>query len=1134
VFGFGLNSDKVAIPTRLGVMFITIFGSFVTIVLHTEEVKSIFSYSKQYGNYRKSFRIIFCRSVNPIFFNSIKEFFMNTVDTLIKQSASVLQSTSSRLARMAAFVVFGVVFAFAGEVFAQVSGTVKDDEGAPLPGVSIRVKGANKGAVTNKQGQYNIALSDNDKVLVFSLVGYKKKEVEINGRSAIDMVLALDYQKLEDVVVVGYGSAIKREITGNIAKVKGSEIADMPVATIDAAIQGKAAGVVVQASSGKVGSGISIRVRGPSSLSASNEPLYVVDGIPISTDIGNGITTSISTNPLVDLNPQDIESIDVLKDAAAAAIYGARGANGVVLISTKRGKSGRTKVTISAQQGFSDPTKILRVLNAQEYVDYFRRAAAATDSILGRPATAANSRRLLFENILARESLDTWGTPDQANTDWSKEVLRTAPMTQIDFSVSGGSERTTFYASGQYLNQTGVVIGNNLERFTGRLNIEQKVTDNLTAGFNVSVARSLNRRLPGDNAFSSPMQAIALAPVTPTRIPKGLPGEGLLVGSPPGDIEVPFYYNPLLEVGNSNRDLTVLRNIGNVFGELLIIEGLKFRTEFGFDLTNQTDARFSNSITQFNSGSPQGFASVGTTGIDNFNVNSFFNFNRTFDIHTLDVTLGLQYQRSQVRDGYAEARDFPSDAFRTLTTGARKTDARSAQTDYAFAGYFARVNYKLSDRYLFSLSGRMEGSSRFGSANRYGFFPAASAGWLISQEDFWKDIQSTVSFLKLRASYGITGNAEIGNFASRTLVSGDAAYNGIPGTRPFQLGNNGLTWETVTALDLGLDFGFLDNRITGEIAVYDKRTTGMLLSVQVPQSTGFNTVVRNVGAMENQGLEITLNTDNVNEEMFSWRTSLNFATNRNNISALDKQVVQGGIDNMSRAAEGFALGSFFTVEYAGVDRNNGDALFYKNTLNADGTRDRTTTNRYVDAQRVYIGSALPAWTAGVTNTFRFFRDLEFSFQFNGQFGNLLNFFGVGRFSSANARFEDNQTADQLDSWTPTNRNARNPQARFRLVNGDQSSSRFIVDGSFVRLRNVTIAYNIPKSILEPTNVINSVRIFVTGQNLWTATSYIGWDPEVNADYLVAGGGSAGNLAIGYDFYTAPQVRTILFGVNIGF
>lgn len=1059
---------------------------------------------------------------------------MNVFTTRYNTVGRAKESAFGVFGRMVTLALVALLFSISPILAQQVSGTVKDDDGSALAGVAIRVKGANKGAITNRQGQYTIALSESDKVLVFSLVGYKKKEVEISGRTTIDIVLPLDFQKLEDVVVVGYGSAIKRDITGNVAKVKAAEIADIPVPTIDAAIQGKAAGVVVQSSSGKVGSGISVRVRGPSSLSASNEPLYVVDGIPISADIGTSIATSIGSNPLVDLNPQDIESIDVLKDAAAASIYGARGANGVVLITTKKGKQGRTKVNVSVQQGFSDPTRTLRFLNAQEYVDYFRRAAAATDSILNRPMTAANSRRRLFENILIGESLETWGTPNQVNTDWSREVLRTAPMTQIDFNVSGASDRTSFYASGQYLNQTGVIVGNNLQRFTGRVNIEQKITDNLTAGFNVSVARSQNLRLPGDNAFSSPMQAVALAPVTPVRIPEGQPGAGLLVGSPPGDIEFPFYYNPLLEVGNATRNLTVLRNIGTVYGELLIVEGLKFRTEFGFDLTNQTDDRYFNSITQRNTGAPQGLGISAATGIDNFNVNSYFNYNKTFDIHSLDFTAGLQYQRSQSRDSYAEARDFPSDAFRTLTTGARKTDARSAQTDYAFGSYFGRLNYKLSDRYLLSLSGRIDGSSRFGAANRYGFFPAASAGWVISQEDFWKEIQESVSFLKVRASYGITGNAEIPNFASRTLVSGDAAYNNIPGTRPSQLGNDNLTWETVNSADVGLEFGFLNNRITGEIALYDKRTSGMLLSVQVPQSTGFNTVQRNVGSMLNQGIEFTLNTDNVNDENFSWRTSLNFAANRNEVLELQGQVIQGGIDNMSRAEKGYPIGSFFTVEYAGVNPDNGDALFYRNTLRPDGTRDRTTTNVYTDAQRVFIGSALPAWTAGVTNNFRFFRDLEFSFQFNGQFGNLLNFYGVGRYSSANARFEDNQTANQLNSWTPTNRNTRIPQARFRLSNGDQASSRFIEDGSFVRLRNVTIAYNLPKSIFEGGNVVSSVRLYVTGLNLWTATNYTGWDPEVNADYLVAGGGSAGNLAIGYDFYTAPQVRTILFGVNVGF
>jgi TonB-linked SusC/RagA family outer membrane protein len=1012
----------------------------------------------------------------------------------------------------------------------QIQGVIIDDTGAILRGVSIRIKGTTKGAISDKDGKYSIAASAGD-VLVFSLVGYSKKEITVTGdRMSINVIMGLDLQKLEDVVVVGYGSQSKRDLTGNVAKVKAAEIADVPVPTFDAAIQGKAAGVVIQGSSGKVGSAISVRVRGQSSLSAENTPLYVVDGVPISTEVGSGITTRNRTNPLVDLNPQDIESIDILKDAASASIYGARGANGVVVITTKKGKVGKTRVNVSLQQGFSESTRRIRFLNAQEYVDYFRAAAATTDSILARPITAGNSRRALFERILQEQSLGTWGTPNAASTDWSNEILRSAPMTQLDFNISGGSERTSFYASGQYLNQTGILVGNGLERFSGRLNLEQKVSDIFTAGFNISVARSVNLRLPGDRSFTSPMQALALAPVTPAKDP----ATGLPVGTPPGNIDVPFYYNPLIQVGNADRTLTILRSIGMMFGEINILEGLKFRTEFGFDLLNQQDASYFNSKTQRASGTSLGFASTAGTATDNININSFFSYYRTFDAHTVDATLGFSYQRSQNRDNYAEAQDFPSDNFKMLTAGARKTDARSRQTDFAFASYFVRANYKYADKYLLSLSARVDGSSRFGENNRYGLFPAASAGWVLSSEEFLKD-NSTVSFLKLRASYGLVGNAEIPNFASRNLVDGLGTYGGQPGTTPNQLGNPNLTWETTAQADIGVEFGLLDNRITGEIAVYDKQTRGMLLDVQVPATTGFNTVTQNLGRMENKGIEIVLNTENIIDEEFSWRTNLTAAFNANKVLDLQTQVIEGGLNAMSRAQEGLPIGAYYTVEYAGVNPDNGDALWYRNTRNPDGSLDRSTTNRYNEAQRVYIGNALPTWTGGVTNSFRFFRDVEFSFQFTGQFGNLLNFFGVGQFSSANARFEDNQTIDQLNSWTPTNRNTRIPQARFRLSNGDQASSRFIQDGSFVRLRTVTLAYNLPKSLLEPLQISN-VRVFLTAQNLWVATAYNGWDPEVSADDIGnrLGGGSQNSISLGYDFYTAPQPRTIMVGINVGF
>jgi len=459
-----------------------------------------------------------------------------------------------------------------------------------------------------------------------------------------------------------------------------------------------------------------------------------------------------------------------------------------------------------------------------------------------------------------------------------------------------------------------------------------------------------------------------------------------------------------------------------------------------------------------------------------------------------------------------------------IASAARKTDASSTQSDYRFASYFSRLNYKFNDKFLLGLSARIDGSSRFGADNRYGFFPAVSAGWVISEESFLKDVE-LISFMKLRASWGQTGNAEIGNFPQLGLFTGDAGYGALPGQRPSQLANPSLGWETTNQIDIGLDFGILRNRINGEIDYYEKNTTGLLLNVNVPGSTGFSTQTKNVGALTNKGFEFVLNTDNLVGQ-FKWRTSLNASTNNNKITDLQGQVIEGGLANMSRAVEGQPLGTFFTVEYAGVDPENGDALFYKNTTGADGTVDRSTTNRYNDAQRAVIGSPLPKWVAGVTNTFSY-KGVELSVFLNGVFGNKLNFYGAGRFSSANGRFEDNQTANQLNAWTPENTDTNVPQARLFFNNGAQASSRFIEDGSFVRLRNVTLAYNLPKSIINKIK-LNNVRLYVTGQNLLTFTKYSGWDPEVNADDIVS------NIALGYDFYTTPQAKTFMGGLNISF
>ncbi|MCU0325120.1 MAG: TonB-dependent receptor [Spirosomaceae bacterium] len=991
------------------------------------------------------------------------------------------------------------------------------EDGSVLPGVSITVKGTTKGATTDGNGVYRISAPANG-TLQATFVGFTIAEKAINGSSEIDFILSPDVKSLSEVIVTGYGSQIKRELTGNIAKIKASDIADQPVTTFEQTMQGKAAGVQINQGTGKLGQAIQIRVRGQSSVSASNEPLYVIDGIPVIQD--DLSTFGGGTNPLADINPQDIESIEILKDASAGAIYGARAANGVVLITTKRGKSGRTNVNFGAQYGTSQPTRAVKFLNTQQYIDFYRIAAGNSDKIDGIDPKDPDSYTSYMESFFDAQSLGTLGTANQADTDWGALAFQDAPMAQYDLNLNGGSDKTTFYISGQLLDQKGILIGNKLNRMAGRINLTHKVSDRFNIGFNMGLTRTFNNRLSGDRQFDNPLQMVALPPMTPAKDPE----TGLPVGTPPGDISIPVYYNPLINIGNAYYNTNVHRNISSVFGELLIFKGLRFRSEFALDLLNQQEELYYNSKTQRNFGAPNGLGQNIFTRVENYNTNNYFVYDNNFGIHGINATVGMSYQNSQTKTNFIEGRDFPSDAYRMIASAALKSNGSSTETNFRFASYFARANYKLMDKYLLGLSARIDGSSRFGKDSRYGFFPAVSAGWVISEESFLKEVK-LISFLKLRASYGVTGNAEIGNFPQLGLFTGDATYGTLPGQRPSQLGNPNLRWETTNQVDIGIDFGLLNNRINGEIDYYSKETTGLLLNVNVPGTTGFSTQVRNVGSLTNKGYEFVLNTDNL-IGAFKWKTSLNASRNINNITNLNGQVIEGGLNAMSRAVEGQPLGTFFTVEYAGVDPANGDALWYKNTTTADGSLDRSTTNRYNQAQRVVIGNALPKWIGGVTNTFSY-KGLELSVFFNGVFGNKINFYGAGRFSSANGRFEDNQTVNQLDAWTPQNTDTKVPQARLFFNNGAQPSSRFIEDGSFVRLRNVTLAYNLPKAVISKLKM-SSARIFLTGQNLLTFTKYSGWDPEVNADDVVT------NVALGYDFYTAPQAKTITGGINIGF
>jgi|LakMenEpi03Aug12_release.lakeMendotaPanAssembly.Ray.scaffolds.fasta_scaffold00706_51 TonB-linked SusC/RagA family outer membrane protein len=1023
-------------------------------------------------------------------------------------------------------IVCAMIFAIGG--FAQttpITGKVLDEKGVPVSGASVLERGTKNGTNTANDGTFSLNVKSGATLVVTGL-GFEAKQLTASSGNLM-IQLTSEVKSLNEVVVTGFGSQIKKDLTGNIARVKGKDIEFMPTPSVDAALQGKAAGVYVNSQSGKLGQAISVRVRGSSSISAGNEPLYVVDGVPVT--VSSQSSYGGATNPLVDLNSNDIESIEVLKDASAGAIFGSRAANGVVLITTKKGKNGKTNVTVNVQTGNSQSSRRVPFLNSEQYAELLEEGAKYIDDFYGTPITDPFSETQYVKDWMDYFSYGNWTKDPKKTYEWQDVVFQKGQYRQADLQMSGGNEKTKFFISGQYLDQSGIIIGNRLERMTARMNVDHKANDWLTIGLTTNFARTYNRRLPDDNAFSNPLQSVALMPMTPNIIPEGQPGAGLPAGTPPGDPNIPMYYNPQLSIDYGKFTAESFRNFSSGYATIKLMPGLTFQSELGVDIMSQQEEGYFQTQTVRNqTRAARGIGSNRGTFITNYNTNNYFNFTKAIGKSDINATVGMQYQQSTTKTNFVEGLDFPSDSYQQIASAATISGGSSTQSAFSFLSYFLRANYKYNDKYLLSLSGRVDASSRFGANNRSGFFPAVSAGWVLSNEKFLRGFQP-LSFLKLRASYGIVGNAEIGNFPQLALFAGDRGYAGVGGQAPSQIGNPDLRWETNTQFDIGFDFGFFNNRLTGEIDYYNRRSDDLLLRVNIPTSTGFGSVVRNLGSLENKGVEFVLNTQNLVGE-FKWSTSLNVAFNRNRVLNINGQIIEGGIGRLpNRAMEGQALGVFFGVEYAGVNPANGDAQFYKNTTNADGSLDRTilSNSQFNQAQRQIIGDPNPDVIAGVTNTFSY-KGFDFSFQFNGIFGNDVNVYGMGQYSMANMIYEDNQTADQMNRWRKPGDITNVPQARYYFGNGNQPSSRFIVDGSFVRLRTINFGYNLPSKIVKKAK-LDRVRLYVSALNLLTFTNkYPLWDPEVNADSFDS------NIAKGNDFYTPPQPKTILFGINVGF
>ena len=984
--------------------------------------------------------------------------------------------------------------------FAQdrvITGKVTSSSAGPLPGVSVYVKGsASNGTQTDATGVYKLNVSGNAKTLVFTFIGFKTKEIGITGNT-LNASLEEENTTLSDVVVVGYGTQSKRDVTGSFARVTAADLKDKPLTTVESALQGKAPGVFINSGSGKLGQALQIRVRGISSISASNQPLFVIDGVPIVTEALGTYTEA--DNPLAAISPDDIESMEVLKDAASAAIYGARGSNGVVLITTKKGKQGRTNVDFGYFAGFSDPTKKGRFLNSDQYRQLLDASFKYNDYDGGDYANAAE----MWE--------DYTGTTDwtgNANTNWVDEAFRRGHNQQYSLNINGGDARTRFMLSGNYNNNDGILIGNRYVRTGGRLSLDHTVSKILDVGGSINISKVDNYRLPTDNAFSNPLQLNALPPIQPVRDDSGQLNNSTV------------YYNSLIDIENGKNLSTTYRTFANAFASLKITPDLVFRSEYGFDFNNLEEEQFLGSKTQ-DGGSTGGYSSDYMAKSINFNTNNTLTYNKVFnEKHSFNVLAGFTFQDTKFRYSSVEGTTLPSDNFTKIASAAIISGGTSSETRHTFISYLARVNYKYQDKYLLSASIRTDGSSRFGVNNRYGTFPAVSAGWIINQEDFLKS-STWLSLLKIRGSYGLTGNAEIGDFASRNLYRG-VNYAGIGGTRPSQLGDPNLSWETTSNYNIGLDFGFLNDRISGTVEYYKKKTRDLLLNAPIAATNGFSSITQNIGDMQNRGFEFSLNTRNFVGE-FKWTTSFNISLNRNKVLRLvDDQPIYTGGRFLGRVAVGEPLGYFYGKAYAGVDPANGDALYYIDASRA------ATTNDYSLAQNQKLGDPNPKFYGGFGNRFSYKNfDLDVQAQFVS--GNdIYNMAGV--FQSANGDYFDNQTIDQLNYWTPTNTNTNIPQPRFNEGNGTGPSSRWIQDGSYLRIKAVTLGYNVPKEFINKYKLQN-VRIYASALNLFTITGYDGYDPEVNTP----SGGSiqSNNIQLGHDFYTPPQARTITFGVNIG-
>jgi TonB-linked SusC/RagA family outer membrane protein len=1025
----------------------------------------------------------------------------------------------------------------------SIKGKITDKStGEGLPGVNVVVKGTSTGTSTDAGGNYTIMVPESGATLVFSFVGFVSQEVAVGSRSTVDLAIESDSKALSEVVVIGYGTAKKSDLTGSVGSVKEAELRERPVPSLNQALQGRVSGVQVNVNSGRPGGRANVRIRGFSSINSSNNPLYVVDGVMLPQGNQNQQSQAIDF-----INPNDIVSVEVLKDASSTAIYGARGANGVILITTKKGKSGEGVITYNLD--LSVPTagpKRAKVLNAQQYMDVEDLSYKNMEKF---DPTGWAAGRYATHNPQVRRAALQAAHPDiftvrpdgtfapNYDTDWFKEATQNKVSQNHQLGFSGGNERTTYSLSLGYRDDQGLLKTSFLKRYSTRLTIDDQVKKWLKIGGTLSYNNQAENLV--DISDGVPRQMVEDFPFLPVKYPNGVYANNR--DYPGAEGAFSSVHQLMARKYNQNTQTT----LGSLYGNISLAPGLEFRSVLGVNVIQQEINESRNRT--------WAIGELGTAGKVNrkevfWSFENYLTYNKSFGVHAINALAGISWQETNFASTGASVRNFATDyfSFNNLGAGSTLPAVSSGASRFAFNSYFGRLNYTLQEKYLLTVTGRADGSSKFGDNHKFAFFPSAALAWRVSEEEFLKG-NNVISSMKVRTSYGLTGNSEIPPYSSLSLLSSTYAtvYNDtrVSGTGINRLRNEDLKWEKTAQTDIGVEVGFLKGRISLEADLYYRKTTDMLLDAPVPRTSGYAVIRRNVGSMENKGLELTINSTNIERNNFSWNTSFNISFNRNKVLSLatpaDIFGVGGpGITNQTSIIRvGEPVGAFwgltrlgtwseaerdeaakFTSYRAGLTMLPGDVK-YKD-VNGDG--------RITDADRSIIGNGSPKGWGTLSNTVRYGNfDLTFDMQFT--YGNDL--MDMNLHASEDRVSLANSYATVLDAWTPTNQNS--PIAQLRDTKAGYVTNvdtRWIFDGSFIRGRNLLLGYTFPSELASKIKM-SKLRVYLSAQNFFLISKYPHGDPEQTP---IRGGDGDNVFSQGMIWHSYPKPTTYMAGLQIAF